>query len=149
MVSGFTAERLAAKERKETQKFYANLASEIFWTKNFGGSKVVNIEGKLIMENEDPKIFETTFACFGIHVGLSMLLTVCLTVYDGLQHTLSFLMLYMEFGWIIPFALWFKVRDLLRRPASPKRLAINKLTPAITLMVLGPIFFCGNFFAAG
>src|SRR5258708_36692807 len=79
------------------------------------------------MENEDRKIFETTFACFGIHVGLSVLLTVCLTVYDGLQHTLSFVTLYMEFGWIIPFALWFKVRDLLRRPASPKRIAIKPI----------------------
>lgn len=109
--------------------------------RNFSESKVKAVAGRPIMENDDRKIFETTFACFGIHVGLSLLLTVCLTAYDGLQHTMSLAISYMEFGWVIPFAFWFKVRDLIRRPASPKRIATNKLTPAITLIVLGPLFF--------
>ncbi len=45
-------------------------------------------------------------ACWGAHVGLTILLSVVLVFYDDWEHTLPFFFGYIYFGWLIPVAFW-------------------------------------------
>jgi|GEM_PF-4910013 hypothetical protein len=80
---------------------------------------------------------EASGACYGIHLGLTLLLAICLAAYDGLAHTYPILIGYMFIGWIIPLALWPFIKKLVSRPVSPFRAAINIYVAPISLIVLG------------
>lgn len=98
------------------------------------------------MKSTDPKDTETSGAVYGIHIGLTMLLAICLAAYDGLEHTHQILLVYMLAGWIIPLALWPFVKKLVSRPVHPMRSAINIYVAPVMLMGGGVLFFISGVF---
>jgi hypothetical protein len=85
------------------------------------------------------KNIEASGACYGIHIGLTMLVAICLAAYDGLAHTYPILMGYLLIGWIIPVALWPFIKKLVSLPVSPFRAAINIYVAPIALIMLGTL----------
>jgi hypothetical protein len=98
------------------------------------------------MKNIDPKDAETSGAAYGIHIGLTMLLAICLAAYDGLEHTHQILLIYMLTGWIIPVALLPFIKKLVSRPVNPIRSAINIYVAPVMLMGFGVLFFLLDIF---
>jgi hypothetical protein len=92
------------------------------------------------MKNIDPKDAETSGAAYGIHIGLTLLLAICLAAYDGLEHTHQILLIYMLTGWIIPVALWPFIKKLVSRPVNPIRSAINIYVAPVMLIGGGILF---------
>src|SRR5258707_14197229 len=93
------------------------------------------------LKDFNPKNAETSFACYGIHGGLTLLLAMCLAAYDGLEHTYPILIGYMFIGWVIPFSLWPVVKKIVSRPVNPIRSAINIYVVPVMLIGGGTIFF--------
>jgi len=85
-------------------------------------------------------------ACCGIHVALTILLAVCLAFYDGLQHTIGILLVYMFSGWIIPVALWSIIKKILQRPTGSSKLNRSKFMGPVMVIVLGILFLLLSIF---
>jgi hypothetical protein len=98
------------------------------------------------MKDSNFKNVEASGAVYGIQIGLTMLLAICLAAYDGLEHSYPILIGYMLIVWVIPLALWRFVKKIVSSPVSSVRSNINLYGLWIVGITLGILFFLLSIF---